>query len=144
MQKLLPIRYSDYNTDCITLVKMIIWRSYFPQSQCKIERSHKKFRKKLHYDMVHQKSKGVIWVENIPNYMAVLYKVAREQLGWRSRFEIYYGRISNVVSRLNLEHNPAGNYMFNVNNRNTRTRSEICSKLTIKIPEQRQWCLSAI
>ena len=31
--------------------------------------------------------------------------------------------------------NPAGNYMFKVNNRNTRTRCEIYSKLTIKIPE---------
>ena len=29
---------------------------------------------------------------------------------------------------------PAGNYMFKVNNRNIRTRCEICSKLTIKIP----------
>ena len=27
--------------------------------------------------------------------------------------------------------------MFKVNNGNTRTRSEICSKLTIKIPERR-------
>ena len=32
---------------------------------------------------------------------------------------------------------PTGNYMFKVNNRNTRTRCEICSKLTIKIPERR-------
>ena len=29
--------------------------------------------------------------------------------------------------------------MFNVNNRNTRTRREICSKLTLKTPERRQW-----
>ena len=29
---------------------------------------------------------------------------------------------------------PAGNYMFKINNRNTRTRCEICSKLTIKTP----------
>ena len=36
-------------------------------------------------------------------------------------------------------HNPAGNYMFKVNNKNTRTRCEICSKLTIKMPERRQW-----
>ena len=35
--------------------------------------------------------------------------------------------------------NPAGNYMFKVNNGNTRTRCEICSKLTIKIPERRHW-----
>ena len=33
---------------------------------------------------------------------------------------------------------PAGNYMFKINNRNTRTRSEICSKLTIKTAERRQ------
>ena len=36
-----------------------------------------------------------------------------------------------------LIHSPAGNYMFKVNNRNTRTRCEICSKLTIKTPQRR-------
>ena len=30
---------------------------------------------------------------------------------------------------------PVDNYMFEVNNRNTRTRCEICSELTIKTPE---------
>ena len=39
---------------------------------------------------------------------------------------------------------PAGNYMFKVNNRNTRTRCEICSKLTIKTPERYQWCPSGV
>ena len=34
--------------------------------------------------------------------------------------------------------------MFKVNNRNTRATSELCSKLTIKIPEQRQWRSSGI
>ena len=34
---------------------------------------------------------------------------------------------------------PAGIYLFKVNNRNTRTRCEICSKLTINTPERRQW-----
>ena len=33
--------------------------------------------------------------------------------------------------------NQAGNYMFQVNNRNTRARCEICSNLTIKTPERR-------
>ena len=33
---------------------------------------------------------------------------------------------------------PAGNYMLKVNYRNTRTRCEICSKLTIKTPERRR------
>ena len=31
---------------------------------------------------------------------------------------------------------PVGNYMFKVNNRDTRTRCEICSQLTIKTPER--------
>ena len=33
---------------------------------------------------------------------------------------------------------PVGIYLFKVNNRNTRTRCEICSELTTKTPEQRQ------
>ena len=40
--------------------------------------------------------------------------------------------------------NPAGIYLLKVNNRNTRTRCEICSKLIIKTPERRLasfWCL---
>ena len=34
-------------------------------------------------------------------------------------------------------YDPAGIYLLKVNNRNTRTRCEICSKLTIKTPERR-------
>ena len=36
---------------------------------------------------------------------------------------------------------PAGIYLLKVNNRNTRRRCEICSKLTIKIPS-RHWLLN--
>ena len=35
-------------------------------------------------------------------------------------------------------------YLLNFNNRNTRTKCKICSKLTIKTPEQRHWCHSGI
>ena len=34
--------------------------------------------------------------------------------------------------------------MFKVNKRNTRTRCEICSKLTINTPERPQWCPSGV
>ena len=37
---------------------------------------------------------------------------------------------------------PANIYLFKVNNRNIRRRCEICSKLTIKIPEWRHWTTS--
>ena len=39
---------------------------------------------------------------------------------------------------------PAGIYLLKVNNRNIRTRCGICSKLTIKTPEQRQWRRSGV
>ena len=32
---------------------------------------------------------------------------------------------------------PVGDYIFKVNNRNSRSRCKICSKLTIKTPERR-------
>ena len=36
---------------------------------------------------------------------------------------------------------PANIYLFKFNKRNTRKRCEICSKLTIKTPEQRLGCI---
>ena len=39
---------------------------------------------------------------------------------------------------------PAGIYLLKVNNRNTRTRCEICSKSTIKTPDQHDWRRSGV
>ena len=44
----------------------------------------------------------------------------------------------------NLGHNPDDNYIFKFNNRNTRTRCEICSKLIIETPERHQQRRSGI
>ena len=44
----------------------------------------------------------------------------------------------NLLLIENQNHNhPANIYLFNVNERNTRKRCEICSTLTIKSPERR-------
>ena len=52
---------------------------------------------------------------------------------------------TKFMVRLRLWYFPAGNYMFKVNNRNTRKRCEICSKLTIKTPERRHhWHRSGV
>ena len=37
-----------------------------------------------------------------------------------------------------------GIYLLKVNKRNTKTRCEICSKLTIKTPERRHWRRSGV
>ena len=47
--------------------------------------------------MVKLKNKGFNWVEKLLNYIRVLNQLAREQLGWESPFEVYYGRKSNFV-----------------------------------------------
>ena len=54
---------------------------------------------------------------------------------------IVYSSFEKLKVSLNF---PAGIYLLKVNNRNARTRCEICSKLTIKTPERRLasfWCL---
>ena len=39
---------------------------------------------------------------------------------------------------------PAGNRILKVNNKNTRIRCEICSKLTIKTPQRHHWRRSGV
>ena len=43
------------------------------------------------------------------------------------------------VAASELLHYPAGNCMYKANDKNTRSKCEICSKLTIKTPEWRHW-----
>ena len=60
---------------------------------------------------------------------------------WRRFLITWQGRsfLSNFVVEILLTIGshffPAGIYLLKVNNRNIRTRCEICSKLTTKIPE---------
>ena len=52
-------------------------------------------------------------------------------------------RTNKHFSQIILEY-PAGIYNRNVNNRNTKTGCEICSKLITKTPERRQWLRSDV
>ena len=40
---------------------------------------------------------GVDWAKSLPNYAGILNEDDREELRWKSSFEIYYGRKSNVL-----------------------------------------------
>ena len=60
----------------------------------------------------------------------------------RDRCDLITSSINEVS--ICVENCPAGIYLFKVNNRNTRTRCEICSKLTINTPERRQWRRSGV
>ena len=53
--------------------------------------------------------------------------------------------ISTVSTEFRVIHSdPADIYLLKVNNGNTRARFEICSELTIKTLEQRQWRCSGV
>ena len=58
----------------------------------------------------------------------------KPETGWNLKYKI---KPTFTATENRHYFNPAGNYMFKANNRNTRTRCEICSKLTIKTPERR-------
>ena len=70
--------------------------------------------------------------------------ITRLTIAWFVAIVFYNSFFSNLKIPLGKQRVPAGNYKFKVNNRNIRTRCEICSKLTIKIPERRQWRRSGI
>lgn len=78
-------------------IKMIRCRPYNPKAQGKVERSHRVLRQKIDYDLFTQKKNGVNWVKNLPEYMKCLNNEKREALGWKSPFEVYFGRKSNEV-----------------------------------------------
>ena len=65
---------------------------------------------------------------------------SKSEICWwitRMIYYIYLVGEDNQYCRNQKNFVPANNYMFKINNRNTRTRCEICSKLTIKTPERR-------
>lgn len=78
-------------------IKRIRSRPYHPQSQGKVERTHRELRKKISYDLIKRGKKGLNWAKDITNYMKTLNNEKREELGWRSPFEVYYGRKSNEL-----------------------------------------------
>ena len=47
--------------------------------------------------------------------------------------------IKDVIKSTSVNQYPTGIYLLKVKNRNTRTRGEICSKLTKKTPDRYQW-----
>jgi len=78
-------------------VKIIRSSSYHPESQGKVERCHRTLRSKLSYDLIHFKNKGINWVKQLPIYAAALNEDSKEELQWKSPFQIYYGRQSNRI-----------------------------------------------
>ena len=52
---------------------------------------------KISYDFLAMKNAGVNWVEALASYTEALNQDPKEELAWKSPFEIYFGRKPNVV-----------------------------------------------
>ena len=78
--------------------------------------------------------------------MAVLTRKSGIVCWWVFRFipAVLVKNESESLDQLKLILDPAANYMFEVNNGNTRKRCEIYSKLITKTPERRQWPRSGV
>ena len=85
-------------------VKMIQSRPYHPQSQGKVERSHRALRKKIAFDFGHLRKSGVNWAKQLKEYQKLQNEESMEALANKSPFVVFYGRKSNAV----LNHIPGG------------------------------------
>ena len=76
-------------------IKIICSRPYHPQSQGKVERSHRALRSKMEYDFIQMGAKGVNWAESLPNYQGILNEDPKEVLAYKTPFEVYFARHCN-------------------------------------------------
>ena len=74
-------------------------------------------------------------VESLKQMLHTIYKSLVDLLQILKFLEIW---LSGLIRLSKLQKLPSRHLPLKVNNRNTRTRCEICSKLTIKTPERRQ------
>ena len=70
--------------------------------------------------------------------------ITRGFRNWRQATENFRVHEESDCHKDYVNQFPAGNYMFKINDRNTRTRCKICSKLTIKTQERRHWRRSGV
>lgn len=82
-------------------IKVVKDRPYHPQSQGKVERSHRSFKKKIMHDFLVMGKAGVNWIKSLPEYARSLNLDPNEELSWKSPFEVHYGRKPKVHIRGN-------------------------------------------
>ena len=78
-------------------IEMTKSRPYHPQSQGKVEQSHRSLRRKITYDLLTQELAAVNWSKNLQKYAKCLNNEKREKLGWRSAFEVHFVRKSSEL-----------------------------------------------
>lgn len=63
---------------------------YHPQSQGKIERTHRMLKRTIMYDIL--RAKGGNWIRNLLKYNAKINNSSKKELAWHTPFEVFYNR----------------------------------------------------
>ena len=71
-------------------IEDIMSAPYHPESQGKVERSHRSLRSKILFDLISRKH-GVNWVRELPRYAKILNDEPKEVLGWNTPFKVFFG-----------------------------------------------------
>ena len=74
----------------------------------------------------------------IVQYFTIFFRIIHKET-YRRLKQLKKLKIRRVLTICHTHVLPSNMYLFKVNDRNARKRCEICSKLTRKIPEWRQW-----
>lgn len=124
-------------------IKIICSRPYHPQSQGKVERSHRALRSKMEYDFIQMGAKGVNRAESLPNYQRILNEDPKEVLAYKTPFEVYFARHCNsyntaMTDEEVVENNPSegdrrrrSKHASNIR-RQAAKASERCSKRMVR------------
>ena len=72
-------------------IRQIFSSPYHPESQGKVERSHRTLKYKMQYDLISNPN-GTNWVNELPTYGLQLNDMPRGELAWWSPLNVYYGR----------------------------------------------------
>ena len=55
------------------------------------------------YDFINLRKKCVNWPSNLASHNRILNEESKEELGWKSPFEVYFDRKSNILVKASLE-----------------------------------------
>ena len=69
-------------------IRVVKGRSYHPQSQGKVEREHRSFKKKIMHDLLFIRKAGVNWIKLRQDHARSLNLDPKKELSWTSLFEI--------------------------------------------------------
>ena len=106
-------RGTEFKQDVSRLLKVrdirqIFSSPYLPESQRKLERSHRTLKYKLQYDLISNPN-GTNWVNELPTYELQLNDMLRGEIAWWSPLNVYYGRekllttFENTTERIRSE-----------------------------------------